>query len=335
MARGYGTGITRTDFGWRACVRVHGRLYTKRFPPDATLTDMKDWRAATRTDVLRQERTRPPSGTFEDDIETYLAAVKAMPTADRREADLKLWLTVIDGTRARQTITGAEIRAALHHWRLLGRRDGKALSESSCNHRRTALMHFFSVLNGKSGANPVRDVPKFREPDPQPRGLTPAQLETLFKAMPDSATKARAMVMAYTGLPPSTLARLTPAALNRRAKALTVPRRRKGHGTKTRTLPLSPAALKAFTALTKHRAWGAFSRDALRHSVQRACAKAGVPVIRAYDLRHSFGSAVYRASGDIRAVQALLDHSDVALTERYTLSAVDARMKAALKATRW
>src|SRR6185295_12121548 len=43
------------------------------------------------------------------------------------------------------------------------------LSPSAVNKRRTALQHLFTVLDGKSAPNPVKNVPKFREPDPRTR----------------------------------------------------------------------------------------------------------------------------------------------------------------------
>lgn len=328
------TGIAHSPFGWRAFIRVRGRLYSKRFPPDATITELRDWRAATRTDVLRAALGAVPTGTLADDVETYLRAVKTMPTYDEREHHLALWLAVLGRQRTRQSLTSAEIRGALQQWRLAGRHDGGPLSESACNHRRTALMHFFSVLNGKSGANPCRDVPRFREPDPTPRGLTYAQLRKVFTAMADSKTKARVMVMAYTGLPNSTLARLRPTDLDPKAKTLLVPRRRKGAGTQTRVLPLMPEAVAAFKLLTRWDGWGPFSRSSLRKALHRACVTAKVQKIRPYDLRHSFGAAIYAATGDIAAAQALLDHSDPKQTRRYTLKAQGARMKAALEKTR-
>lgn len=325
------TGIVRTKSECRAYVRVKGTLYTKRFDPEtATLTEMRDWRAAKRVEVLaaHQKRAEPAQGTFGSDVTTYLATVKAMPTYAEREFHMQQWLDMLGAHRTTASITGADIRAVLQTWRL------RPLAESSCNHRRTALMHFFTVLNGRSGYNPVRDVPKFREPDPEPRGVDFAILKRIFAKMPESKTKARALVLATTGLPPSTLMRLTEDAVNYKAKTVTVPRRRKGKGTKLRVLPLSTDAVRAFKLLTRYDGWGEFSRDSLRHSLHRACKAAGVPTMRGYDLRHSFGTAAYKASGDIRAVQALLDHSDAKLTERYTLGAVEHRTRAAVKSLR-
>lgn len=329
------TGIVRTEFGFRAFIRVRGRLYSKRFPPEASLTDMRDWRAAKRTDVLRAAlHVVPSSSTFRDDVRVYLLAVKTMATYDEREQDMDRWVAAIGESRIRHSITSAEIRGALQQWRIGGRKDGKPLSESACNHRRTALMHFFSVMNGKSGANPVRDVPRFREPDPEPRGLTYPKLRRIFATMKESKTKARLMLIAYTGLPHSTIMRLNPEHVNLKGRYAVVPRRRKGAGTQTRIIPLLPEAVAAFKMLIRCDGWGHFSRGSLRKALHQACRTAKVTRIRSYDLRHSFGTAVYEATGDIGAAQALLDHSDIKQTRRYTLKAAAGQMRKALLKTR-
>ena len=48
-----------------------------------------------------------------------------------------------------------------------------------------------------------------------------------------------------------------------------------------------------------------------------------------YDLRHSYGTALYRVAGDTRLVKDVLGHSDVRTTERYTLGHVPEAMRSA------
>jgi len=96
-------------------------------------------------------------------------------------------------------------------------------------------------------------------------------------------------------------------------------------------LPLTTNGARALTLLIATKAFGPFSRYHLRRGFRRACTAAGVPTCRPYDLRHSFGTDVYRRSGNLDAVQALLLHSSPTLTRRYALAAVDARLRAALK----
>lgn len=48
-----------------------------------------------------------------------------------------------------------------------------------------------------------------------------------------------------------------------------------------------------------------------------------------YDLRHSYGTALYRVAGDTRLVKDVLGHSDTRMTERYTLGHVPAAVRLA------
>lgn len=313
--------ITPTRYGYRAHIRIEGTPYFKHFPTGTPEVDILQW----VIDTELEHRTGPVvRGTFTEDARQYLRAVSAMTSYSDRLRHINAWIAVF-GDRQRKLITSAEISAQLQTWR-------HTKSASTCNHLRTALQHLWTTLDGKAGRNPVRDVPKFREPDPEPRGLTFAQLDTVFKQMANSKTKARAMVMAHTGLPHSTLMRLTRNHIDYTAKTAVIPRRRKGAGTMVRVLPLTPQAIKAFKMLDRYDGWGKFSRSSLLKSLHRACVSAEVTPIRAYDLRHSFGTEAYARTGDIGAVQALLDHSSIKMTNRYTLRAVDERVRRAVAA---
>src|SRR5262249_41512081 len=76
--------------------------------------------------------------------------------------------------------------------------------------------------------------------------------------------------------------------------------------------------------------WGSFSNSSLRQAFRRACRKAGVTGMRPYDLRHSFGTMLYKLTGDIHAVGALMVHASQKTTARYTLAAVPQRLRLAV-----
>ena len=58
--------------------------------------------------------------------------------------------------------------------------------------------------------------------------------------------------------------------------------------------------------------------NALQPAWEKVRRVAGIPDVRIHDLRHSFASHLLQSSGDLRAVQELLGHADVATTQVYT-----------------
>ena len=108
---------------------------------------------------------------------------------------------------------------------------------------------------------------------------------------------------------------------------------RKGKGTKGQTIPLTPSGLAALRRFDELECWGPFSTSPMWQSFQRACSTLGLTGLRPYDFRHSFGTAVYAASGDLRATQQLLGHASRTTTDRYTLAAVPERLRIAVGQT--
>lgn len=312
-----------TKSGIRAQIRIRGVLHRKHFPKGTDPITIKQWLLA--TEMRHRTTDATTTGRFADDARAYLRAVQAMPTVKERQQHIDQWIVVF-GNTPRASITADRIRAQLHTWKA----EGKAAS--TVNHRRTALMHLFTVLDGKSAANPVKDVPKFQEPSPLPLAPSSATVAKILKQL-RGQTKARAMVIAYTGIPHAQLALIRPEHVDLEAGTVMVHGRKKGAGTAASLRRLTGKGIQAFRQMEKSKAWGPFDRFNFRKQIVAACTAAKVPVIRPYDLRHHFASELYRRSGDIRAVQLLMGHSTERLTHRYTLGASDPRIEAAVR--RW
>ena len=331
-------GVYRDQWGLSASVRGGGRRAEKRFPAATPLKDIAAWRDETRV-RLRGVAARSVSGVFASDAARYLRTVTSMATYSERRQHVELWIAEF-GQRRRDKITTVEIDEVLSRWLSDG------LAASTVKHRRTALLHLWHRLDGKDAANPVRRSLLPTEPDPEPRGLSYALVQRLLDAMPDqgqavkgrardaaSKTKARLALMAYTGLPPSAIMRLRPGDVRWDAGAVFIRGRRKGKGAKGQTIPLMSTGLDALRRFDELDCWGAFSTSSVWKSFQRACAKLGLSGLRPYDFRHSFGTAVYAATGDLRATQTLLGHASRVTTDRYTLAAVPGRLRVAVGQT--
>ena len=141
-----------------------------------------------------------------------------------------------------------------------------------------------------------------------------------------SAAKVRCRVLAFTGLRPSELMRYRPEHWNRTMQTLVVYTEKGG---RTRTIPLSAPAPEALADLEAAGTIGPFSTSTVRRAFIRAAARIGIHGVRPYDLRHSYGTALYRVASDTRLVQNVLGHSDTRMTERYTLGHVPDAMRLA------
>lgn len=332
-------GIYPTPYGWRAQVSVGGRYFTKRYPPDTPVAEMEAWRLRTRADELVTQEKAPTPGTLAADIEAYLATRAGMPTLQTRRRMLEAWAAALGPDRARATISASEVSAALATFR---RQDGRLYGPVSLNHFRTALGHFFRVMD-PAAPNPVRLVARRREPELAPRAVEPRLVKAILDAMPDCRTKAELRALAYTGFPPAVIAALTPEALTR-ARSVVAPGRQKGAGTGEQRRALTAQGRQALAYFARQQAWGGVSSATRCIVFRRALAKVRaahptwiIPAdLHPYDLRHAFGSAAYEATHDLHLVQGLMGHKDARTTRRYIKGVIpQGEAAAARKLTAW
>lgn len=341
--------------GRRAFVRVNRKLRPRRFLKTASVREMKAWQEETRV-AHRGKGEVAIAGTLAADIERYLESVAAMPSKSDRARDLYAWRRAF-GDVPRASITSAMIRAQLHAWRLHGPRfvtvkggargERKAvagpLSASAVNHRRTALLHLYTVLDGRGAPNPVREVPSFEEPPPEPRGRDVDVIRQLFALMPAGRTRAIAKVLFWGGIRGnSELGRMKPtfvtlpageaparealedeaAFVKARAEwaaaaQVWVPTGKKG---KPRLIVLNyegVLAWREFLEAHKGRSDWTFSRGTLRQRLIYYARQLSIEGLRPYDLRHSIATALRKAGADLSDVAEHLGHTSLRMTKRY------------------
>lgn len=329
----------RSGGGFRVFVRIHhgpGGLPSKCFPAGSGMLTMRRWQEDQRTKYRHPGALPEAGGTLRADVRAYLAQVQTMPTLRNRKDDLERWIAAFGPNRLRKSITAGEIRTQLETWR-------KDYAANTVNHRRTALMHLWSVLDGKSAPNPARDVPRYADEsrDAAPRALSTDALRWLLRAMPYSQSKARAALMRWTGWPQAQIMKLTPGDI-RWGIAVRVQPRRKGRGAAGAWLPLLPHAWRVLRSFKRLGAWGPFSTSSLRKSLRLAaakvCANPKAPAavrdeladVTPYQLRHSFLTMIAALTQDDRAVKVLAQHADIRTTHRYTEATADPRAAAAI-----
>jgi len=349
----WGRDATVTEMvQWREAQRVEARKPKLVADQPVVLTGF----AADAVTYLEAVRAMPSYKDRARDIGEWIAIFGDAPTADITATPIRTardqWLTV-GPKRILECVTGEKPRWIAKPL---------PLSASTVNHRLRALENFFTVL-GKP--NPVRDVPEAEEPDHEPRGHTFALALEILSFMPDRTTpkkngthepgslsRVRFEAMLWTGLPAVQLARLKPDVhIDWIAGTYLPPRRQKGKKSRRarrrqeRPRPLLPqaiAALKRFFALEANRH---FSSTSLGRSVRRAIRAANVvraatdqpliplaPTVYAWT-RHTFGTEVFRASKNLKAVQDLMGHADINQSARYAMAAVTEHTAIAVRQT--
>ena len=229
----------------------------------------------------------------------------------------------------------------------------RALAKSSVARKSAALRRFYAFLvdEGHRADDPGAALPRPGTARPLPKVLSVGDVDALFAAIGDrlaSATPTRAdlrlaalIELLYgSGLRATELVSLPRNAIHPDRPFLIL----KGKGGRERLVPISDRARAAVAAWRVHvaadRAWlfpsgkGHLTRVRLYQLVKALAAEAGIPPDRVspHVLRHAFATHLLAGGADLRALQAMLGHADIATTEIYTH--VDASRLVALVNTR-
>jgi len=337
-------GIRRKRNRLEAFIKIDGRFYSKTFPLETPLQELRAWR---ERQLEQYSVILPTRGSFGAEVAHYLSKPEIIGRKYIRQLRVLLerWLEALGRDRPSASITRDEVEATLQRWL----REG--LAAPTVSHRRGALLSFFMALNGVDAPNPVKGTTRPPHWLPTDRAVPFATMQAIVDAMPDdqypapgirrpALAKLRVRVLLHTGMPPGELMKLQAHHFNRAEGSIRMPWRDKGQGRPGYTLALSKAGLAAVEALDAAGGWGRFAGERLSASFKRAARRVlgfNTPV-RLYDLRHSFGTDLYRRTGDLATVGRLLGHVEgSAMTAQYARGAhgdVDRAALAALEAMR-
>ena len=229
------------------------------------------------------------------------------------------------GERLHQSGTGT-LSAYLRHLEAQGLAARSSARRLSC----LKQFHKFLLREAVRPDDPTRLLDAPRLPKTLPKYLSEAEVDTLLAAAaalppPRNLAATAGLEMLYaTGLRISELLTLPRSALQGGRDILFV----RGKGGRERMVPLSDAARTAIEALPPAGRWLFPGRNPARPLTRQgfdlllrdASLAAGLDPSRIspHVLRHSFASHMLARGADLRSLQLLLGHADIATTEIYT-----------------
>ncbi|MDJ0386610.1 site-specific tyrosine recombinase XerD [Roseomonas sp. E05] len=268
-------------------------------------------------------------------LEAFLEMLAAERGAARNtlaayEADL----ADLAGSLRGRGVRLAEAPPALLRAYLAGLTDA-GLSPRTAARRLAALRQFYRFLarEGVRADDPTELLDSPRLPKSLPKALRPAEVTALLEAAARLPGRRGPLAVALlellycSGLRASELVGLPATALADGSPLILV----RGKGNKERLVPISARARAAAGALqdpAKPSRWlfpsrgasGHLTRQSLVLLVKEAALAAGLDPARVspHVLRHSFASHLLEGGADLRALQMLLGHADIATTQIYT-----------------
>ena len=241
-----------------------------------------------------------------------------------------------DLSKARQDLAGDLGQASRDELAKLGQK-WAGLAASTVARRSSALRRFYRFLVDDSlrPDDPSDALPKPQLQRPLPKVLSKQEVDSIFEAAADKAESGEPLaqrnlalleLLYGSGLRATELVSLPRAALRAGQPFLIV----SGKGAKERLVPISgraETAVKAwldnvprsspwlFPSGKKH-----ISRVRLFQLVRALAADAGISPerISPHVLRHAFATHLLSGGADLRVLQALLGHGDIATTQIYT-----------------
>lgn len=212
-----------------------------------------------------------------------------------------------------------------------------ALAPSSVARKASALRQFYSFLvdEGLREDDPSAALPRPAPRRPLPKILSHGEIEALFaraeleaeSGRPETVRLLALIELLYgSGLRATELVALPLAAVPRDAPLLTVT----GKGSQQRMVPVSTRARQALSCWLEVRpADGRYlfpsrgkhlTRVRLFQLVKALAVRAGIDPAKVspHVLRHAFATHLLEGGADLRVLQTLLGHADIATTQIYT-----------------
>ena len=211
----------------------------------------------------------------------------------------------------------------------------RGLNPRSLQRMLSSIRSFFNYLLDEEiiDTNPAADISSPKAAQLLPKALDTDLVKRLldFKPQGDLEIRDKAMfeLLYSSGLRLSELCSLDLSGISIKERSCRVV----GKGNKTRDLPIGEKAIQGLRdwllvrkkistdnneALFLNKNGKRLSARSVQLRLERLSKKRGLPMVNPHMLRHSFASHILESSGDLRAVQEMLGHSDIGTTQIYT-----------------
>lgn len=324
--------------GYDITMMVRGQTDSRRYKAGVSRTFLIAEAAAMRTRLNaqadKQEARTGKDGTMRTDCNAFLAGWSGKNKGPITN-QLHHWCVALGDTTPRKHVTSQRIREVIADWlrKPQASNDGKPYAQETVIKLLRTLRQVWRTLDGKAAANPANDVDTPPTPKPVARALDFDEADQIIYSMRPSYTRACLKMQRHLGVMAIELKRLHKHEVRWKQGTIKISRRQKGHGSHERTLPFGriDAARAAVEEYASYDKWAVngkeltWDTDNLRKAlVARANALGLAPGCRAYDLRHTFATEMFkRNGGNIRSVQKWLGHEKVETTQRYILGGDD------------
>lgn len=269
--------------------------------------------------------------TFEEfSTQHYLPHAKAhKQTWDDDKNQIERRLNPILGKLRLQAITPRDV-AMVHS------KEKERTTACTANHLLATLKRMLNlaVKWGLLEKNPAGGQEKFKEGPLRERYLSKEELPKFLKALEDQddlLSVAALRMLLYTGCRREEIMSLRWENVRLDEERIFLPKTKNG---RSRTVHLNARAKEVIQDLQARKDQEDRTRGSeyvfpsrqgtkkgyiydLRKPFEKACLNAGIDNFRIHDLRHTFASMAVSSGADLYAVQRLLGHQDIAMTQRY------------------
>ena len=271
-----------------------------------------------------------------NDFLAYLETVKQLSnnTTNSYRRDLDKFSDFLSDSdiESWQEVKESEVRSYVNKERRRG------LSPRSIQRVLSSYRSFFNYLLQERviDKSPAENISSPKSPSLLPKAMDADLVQRLLDFKPEGMFEVRDKAMAEllysSGLRLSELCDLDLISLDIKERICRVI----GKGEKTRDVPVGEKAIQSIRDWMLHRKelieskqletealflnnkGNRISPRSVQLRLEKLCVMRGLPGINPHMLRHSFASHVLESSGDLRAIQEMLGHSDIGTTQIYT-----------------